>query len=200
MACDTWCGAGDGPPSCLTYRFITYSAENIQNLLKSQISLWFNWQLLWGKSDKGKKIWFKMELWSFFISIKKFSQWWQLEDHGCFSSKWAQLKVPLIENYWHQATCLLLFKMGEDTIVWGHSGCHHWLQSGLIYPFDTWLTDLHFFTNNDAIFSNYLICIFILLETYRLYLKGTKHTDFTFNIFLMTWVISVHCWKYVKKI
>lgn len=144
------------------------------------------------KVTKGKKIGLKIELWAFLISIKKFSRW-QLEDRGCFSSEWVQFKVRWIENYWHQAPYLLLFKTGEGTLLWGHSGCNHWFQSGLMYPFDIWLADLHFFTSNDAIWSNDLICIFILPETYSLYLIGTKHTGFTFNIFLMTWVINIHC-------
>lgn len=46
-------------------------------LQSSTISLWFNWQLLWGESDNGKKSWSETELRSFFISIKIFRKWWQ---------------------------------------------------------------------------------------------------------------------------
>lgn len=156
-----------------------------------------------GKVTKRKtKSWFKLSC-GHYSSPSKSSvsngSW--KEDHGCFLSKWVQLKVPLMQNYWRQARYLLLFETGEGILLWGHSECNQWFRSALIYPFDIWVMYLHSFKNNDTIFfvSDNLICIFILLDTYKLYLMGTQPTDFICNVFLMTWVINIYYWKYMKN-
>lgn len=82
----------------------------------------------------------------------------------------------------------LLSQTGEGVVLRGHSGFSHLFHSGVMCPFGIWLMDLHLSTNDDTILSlsNKLVCIFIFLETYRLYLTDTKPIDFIFKIFLMT--------------
>lgn len=147
-------------------------------LQSSEISLWFNWQLLWGKNDREKNLGLKLNRDSYSSPWKNTVSDgnWRIVDGSQVSEFSSGLLWQRITDIRLDAYC---FQTGEDFLLWGHAASNHCFQSGLIHPFDIWLMDLHSFTNNDAILflSNDLICIFILLEptdfnghtAYRLY-------------------------------